>query len=273
MALSINDGVHHVDNLFLSKAAATALIIASKFHECKNTLLLKMTSFDLFCKELVAFECEVLSKIKFSINPSITPSMFIEYLISLCQYEYDEITIQNLFITSANLLTVFWEDPLSLLFSPCTIAFSIIFTSFRILQINYLPWLQYVPECCSSSYVQSGSNGINTYFYNVEKCKEVVQRLLPELEIPTPVSPVAVTDGSFSPECVNSPTVNGVCKSVNGRQNNFVNNYKVNDDVEVVNNSPSFSFDISAIEADSDIDNSKVQGVSTNYMFHAISHM
>ncbi len=269
MALSINDAIHQVDNLFLSKAAATALVIASKFHECKNSLLLKMTSFDLFCKELVAFECEVLSKIEFSINPSITPSLFIENLVSLCQYDYDEITIQKLYITSANLLTSFWEDPASLLFSPCTIAFSIIFTSFRLLQIDYLPWLQYVPECCSSSYIQSGSNGINTSFYNIEKCKEVVQRLLPELEIPTPVSPVGVTDGSFSPACVSSPIVNGVCNSTNGRQNSF----KIHDNIEVVNDSPSFSFDISAIEADSNIDNNKVSDVSTNYMFHAISHM
>lgn len=265
MALSIVDS--KVDNLFLSKAAATALIIASKFHECKNSLLLKMTSFDLFCNELVAFECQVLSKIEFSINPSITPSLFIEYFISLCQYDYDEITIQKLYISSANMLTEFWEDPASLLFSPGTIAFSIIFMSFRILQVNYMPWLQYVPECCTSSFIPSGGNGINTSFYNIEKCKQVIQTLLPELEIPAPVSPVGVTDGSFSPACVDSPVVSTECNSTTCRQNNFVNNMKVK------NESLSFSFDISAIEADSNVDTNKVVDVSSNYMFHTISHI
>jgi len=270
MALSVIDPANHVDNIFLSKTAATALIIASKFHECNHSLLLKMTSFDMFSNELVAFECQVLSKIEFSINPSITPSLFIEYFISLCQYDYDEVTIRKLYISSANLLTEFWGDPASLLFSPGTLAFCIVFLSFRLHLIDCTPWLRCVPECCSSSFIPSGSNYINTSFYNVGKCKQVLQVYLPELEIPTPVSPVGVTDGSFSPACVRSSSVNGDCSSNNGRQSNI----KTSDKISAQNDSALLSFDISAIEADSKTENSSQVGdAGANYMFHTISHV
>ena len=82
-----------------------------------------------------------------NINPTIAPSNFISHLLETLP-EQIRPHKNNISFVSNQLLELFWEDPDSILYAPSTSAIASILLSLYILRIDFIPWINVIPDYC-----------------------------------------------------------------------------------------------------------------------------
>lgn len=162
------------DSNFMSLSAAACTLIGTKIHYSKKSLTVE--SFPYFKPhDLVSYERSILEKIDYDVDPSLTPSSFMRYMLCVwpnCLERHDEILRE-----AFELVASFWLSAESTLYSPMTIAVAALLLALNKLDIDSSDWLNFVPSCCLSLVDQSGRKV-------VDKCLESFRR---------PNSPTTVT--------------------------------------------------------------------------------
>ena len=93
---------------------------------------------------LKSFEIELLCRINFDIHHAITPSAFIEVLLSLSPYTGQ--VYRELYALANELVTQFWERNNSLFYAPHQIAISALFYALQSKKLDVESWLSEIPD-------------------------------------------------------------------------------------------------------------------------------
>mmetsp|Transcript_10096 Transcript_10096/g.9795 ORF Transcript_10096/g.9795 Transcript_10096/m.9795 type:complete len:316 (-) Transcript_10096:238-1185(-) len=148
----------------VSYAAAVSILLGTKLHDSKRELT--MSNFEcLKMDELIHFERLLLFKTGFSMAPQITPTSFVRKLLIVWQEPMIHSKLADL---ADSLVAKFWEEPKSLLFTPCTVAIAALILSFSISHMDCTEWLNSIPNFCFPS-IDNGSS-LNPKLFDIDEC-------------------------------------------------------------------------------------------------------
>ena len=164
---------------FLSIAAASSMVLASKAHEGKRVVTLSCFP-DFPREELKAFESHLLQKIDFKVFSLCTPSSFLHHLVRLYG---DAVLHGDLEVQAVALVGEFFLDTESTMFAPSTVAVAALIATFSLLHIDCAPWLAVVPDVCfARGGVKGGALDVDACLARFQCCQSVRTQLSP---IPT----------------------------------------------------------------------------------------
>eukprot|EP01036_Dinobryon_divergens_P032561 gene32561-42177_t len=181
------------DVSFLFHLAAASIIIACKLSDGNSHISEASFAGQLNVQVLRNFEREILATSRCGISNQCTPINFVRCLMNVNPVGLGE-NVDKIMDTVDTLLSEFWEEPESLLFSPCTIAISAMLISFSMLRIYCSSWLESVPDFC---FPAPGEGGRNTNAHHPSSS----------------VSPTSVSELCDVIQCSSQSVANGVILS------------------------------------------------------------